>query len=122
MNTDFNTQSFQGLKIAKNIYDKGMLFVNREKGVLENLSKDVDVLIKEGTEYSGLYSGPCLKVTVKPIKRTKNPFKRLFNLDCASGIFETELRNIRIVHRSIASLVNNLRGKLPDECFNIKNY
>ena len=120
MNVDFNTQSFQGLKISKNIYSEGMRYINRERGILEDLSKDVDVVIKGGPEYLNCYSGPCLNVTVKPLKRTKNPLKRLFNLDCASGKFETEMRSIRTVNRSIAGLVNKLRGQLPDECFNLK--
>lgn len=121
MDISVNTQNFKGLTVAKNISKRGMKFIDAERSVLEKLSTDVDVVIKQGTEYHGCYSGPCLDVTVKPLIRSKNPIKRLFNLDCASGKFETELRNIRDVNKNIATLVNRLRGELPDSCFHLQD-
>lgn len=49
---------------------------------------------------------------VKPLKRSKNPFVRMLNLDCASGVFQTQLRNIREVEPSLIGLAQKLAGKI----------
>lgn len=102
------TQNFKGLTISKSAQRVGAEFIKRDLNNLKELAKTCNIKISEGTECMGYFEQACLKVKVTPLKRSLNPFVRLFNLDAAIGKFETELRNIRTVNTSLFALTKGL--------------
>lgn len=107
-----NNPNFTALRITKSAYSIGESFIKNDKKPLEELAKTCNIKISEGSEFMGAFSQPCLKVKVTPLNRCLNPFVRLFNLDAATGKFETKLRNIRPVNSSLFSLTKALAEKI----------
>ena len=86
--TNINGTNFNGLKVKWSVSNETRKqWIDNDK-LLQNLAKTNDISIKPSSIYPGL------KVTVKPLVRTAGFFKKLLNLDCATGYFITDFRHV----------------------------
>ena len=87
-----SNSSFGSLNIKKSAYKAKAGALNFDKDKLEELAKTCNIKISGGKEYMGLFSLDYLNITVTQLKRSRNPFIRLFNIDAVTGKFATEAR------------------------------
>ena len=110
-----SNSSFGSLNVKKSAYKAkaGAMYINFDKDKLEELAKTCNIKISGGKEYMGLFSLDYLNITVTPLKRSRNPFIRWFNIDAVTGKFATEARLESTTLIDITrQLVNKLQNRL----------